>query len=511
MGNKDYDASWYMCETKDSIRVLMVLYAFVTFLAMVAEATSTVVTAKNTDYHRRPYVWIMGATYTSLRFLTLIVIVYWIVAATNVSRSQISAEDHMTSLPCGIQLQWQNIRTNIRGMRMAFNIVFVRVIGNLVYNVAYFATDIFLIPDTLSRRYRMIIHPDMIPKDAALLSVLAWTVLEVSLARQCCLMLDRMNQYEMHGVPKGSATSAQALSPSYAPSPTSPLSPTIQKLQSPKASRVISPAVPSPTTPRLRSGGDVSRAASPAVVTSPPKGVKARPSEWVAPSRVGSPTRGRAYRVAGVSHVGTDREYLAAASWACWTAHCWSARSELLRDLSHLLELESGGVVHSQSMRASVAVCPHAGHVSLAGVCMRIINVKRGKVWDNLRLMIFSSTAILGRLTATILHAFTPGSIDLYSASFKADAYQLIALHPEEVAFVSPLIVYQQGFYMRKEREAVVASDEVHAQAQTSTGHREHSGDDYSDELSIEADGDRPAMSSDLPTASSGYTGSDKK
>lgn len=147
---------------------------------------------------------------------------------------------------------------------------------------------------------------------------------------------------------------------------------------------------------------------------------------------------------------------------------------------------------------------------------------------DNLRLMIFSSTAILGRLVATILHAFTPGSIDLYSASFKADAYQLIALHPEElilgnvgmfifitavieVAFVSPLIVYQQGFYMRKEREAVVASDEVHAQAQTSTGHREHSGDDYSDELSIEADGDRPAMSSDLPTASSGYTGSDKK
>ncbi|KAL3244277.1 hypothetical protein MRX96_018900 [Rhipicephalus microplus] len=208
MGNKDYDASWYMCETKDSIRVLMVLYAFVTFLAMVAEATSTVVTAKNTDYHRRPYVWIMGATYTSLRFLTLIVIVYWIVAATNVSspRSQRGPHDKPAVPTFG-------------GMRMAFNIVFVRVIGNLVYNVAYFATDIFLIPDTLSRRYRMIIHPDM-------------------------------------------------------------------------ASRVISPAVPSPTTPRLRSGGDISRAASPAIVTSRPKGVEARPSEWVAPSRVGSPTRG---------------------------------------------------------------------------------------------------------------------------------------------------------------------------------------------------------------------------
>ncbi|KAH7956557.1 hypothetical protein HPB52_010631 [Rhipicephalus sanguineus] len=174
MGKKDNDAYWYMCETKDSIRVLMVLYAFVTFLALVAEATSTVVTARNTDYHRRPYVWIMGATYTSLRFLTLIVIIYWIVAAT---------------------------RTNVRGMRMAFNIVFVRVIGNLIYNGAYFVTEVFLI-----------------------------------------------------------------------------------------ASRVTSPVVLSPTTPRLPSRGDVSRVASPPAVTSPRKGAKARPSGSVAPSRVASPT-----------------------------------------------------------------------------------------------------------------------------------------------------------------------------------------------------------------------------
>ncbi|KAL3244278.1 hypothetical protein MRX96_018901 [Rhipicephalus microplus] len=141
-------------------------------------------------------------------------------------------------------------------------------------------------------------------------------------------------------------------------------------------------------------------------------------------------------------------------------------------------------------MRAVCLVQETMDHFRLQLLCQS----GRMRLQDNLRLMIFSSTAILGRLMATILHAFTPGSIDLYS-----------------VAVVSPLIVYQQGFYMRKEREAVVASDEVHAQAQTLTGQREHSGDDYSDELSVEADGDRPAMSSDLPTASSGYTGSDKK
>ncbi|KAH8028033.1 hypothetical protein HPB51_012619 [Rhipicephalus microplus] len=62
---------------------------------------------------------------------------------------------------------------------------------------------------------------------------------------------------------------------------------------------------------------------------------------------------------------GTDREYLEAASWACWTAHCWTS-SELLRDLSHLSGVESGGVVlHSQSMCVSVAVCPHDEYVSL--------------------------------------------------------------------------------------------------------------------------------------------------
>lgn len=263
MGRKDNDVYWYMCETKDSIRVLMVLYAFVTFLALVAEATSTVVTARNTDYHRRPYVWIMGTTYTSLRFLTLIVIIYWIVAAT---------------------------RTNVRGMRMAFNIIFVRVIGNLIYNGAYFVTEVFLIPDTLSRRYRMIIHPDMIPKDTVLLSVLAWTILE-------CLMLDRMNNYELHGDPQGSATSAkhsrlasQTLSPTSALSPSVLLSPTAPKLQSSKASRVTSPAVLSPTTPRRTPRGDVSRVASPPSVTSPQKRAKARPSGSVAPSRVASPT-----------------------------------------------------------------------------------------------------------------------------------------------------------------------------------------------------------------------------
>ncbi|KAL1428444.1 hypothetical protein MTO96_002820 [Rhipicephalus appendiculatus] len=281
MRKKDYDASWYMCETKDSIRVLMVLYAFVTFLAMVAEVTSTVVTARNTDYHRRPYVWIMGATYSSLRLLTLIVIVYWIVAAT---------------------------KTNIQGMRMAFNIVFVRVIGNLVYNVGYFVTDLLLIPDTLSRRYRMIIHPDMIPKDAVLLSVLGWTVLE-------CFMLDRMNQYEVHSAPQGSSTSAkhsrltstQTLSPSYAPSPAALLSPTVQKLQSPRVSRVTSPVVLTPTKPRLPSRGDVSRVASPPVVRSPQKGAKARPSGSVAPSRVGSPTGGYAPATRATGSVAPSR------------------------------------------------------------------------------------------------------------------------------------------------------------------------------------------------------------
>ncbi|XP_075539256.1 uncharacterized protein LOC142573943 [Dermacentor variabilis] len=157
----------------------------------------------------------MGTTYTSLRFLTLMVIMYWIAAAS---------------------------KTNIHGMRIGFNIIFVRVIGTLLYTVGYFVTETFLIPDTLSRRYRMIIHPEMIPKETTLLTVLAWTVVE--------------------------------------------------------ASRATSPAVLSPTTPRRPAHGQVSRVASPTTPASPrkPRTVLSptRPHGTVAPSRVGSPTPGHA-------------------------------------------------------------------------------------------------------------------------------------------------------------------------------------------------------------------------
>lgn len=273
MGKKDSEAIWYHFETKDSIRVMMVLYGFITFLAMVAEATSTVVTARNTDYHRRPYIWIMGTTHTSLRFLTLIVIMYWIAAAS---------------------------KTNIHRMRIGFNIIFVRVIGTLFYTVGYFVTEAFLIPDTLSRRYRMIIHPEMFPKEATLLSVLAWTIIE-------CVMLDRMNHYELYTARQRSVTSPktshlaspQVMSPTTAVlSPTGVFSPTAQQLRSAKASRVTSPAVLSPTLPRRPARSDVSRVASPITVASPrkPRAVLSptRPPGSAVPSRVGSPTEGYA-------------------------------------------------------------------------------------------------------------------------------------------------------------------------------------------------------------------------
>ncbi|XP_070390488.1 uncharacterized protein [Dermacentor albipictus] len=245
MAKKDPEAIWYYFETKDSIRVMMVLYGFITFLAMVSEATSTVVTARNTDYHRRPHIWIMGTTYTLLRFLTLIVIMYWIAAASK--------------------------------------------------------------PDTLSRRYRMIIHPDIIPKETTLITVLAWTVVE-------CVMLDRMNHYELYTAYQRSAASPkssrlpspQVMSPTAAVlSPTGVLSPRAQQLRSAKASRATTPAVLSPTTPRRPAHGQVSRVASPTTPAYPrkPRAVLSptRPRGTVAPSRVGSPTQGYAfaYRPAG--------------------------------------------------------------------------------------------------------------------------------------------------------------------------------------------------------------------
>ncbi|XP_065298703.1 uncharacterized protein [Dermacentor albipictus] len=280
MAKKDPEAIWYYFETKDSIRVMMVLYGFITFLAMVSEATSTVVTARNTDYHRRPHIWIMGTTYTLLRFLTLIVIMYWIAAAS---------------------------KTSIHGMRIGFNIIFVRVIGTLLYTVGYFVTETFLIPDTLSRRYRMIIHPDIIPKETTLITVLAWTVVE-------CVMLDRMNHYELYTAYQRSAASPkssrlpspQVMSPTAAVlSPTGVLSPRAQQLRSAKASRATTPAVLSPTTPRRPAHGQVSRVASPTTPAYPrkPRAVLSptRPRGTVAPSRVGSPTQGYAfaYRPAG--------------------------------------------------------------------------------------------------------------------------------------------------------------------------------------------------------------------
>ncbi|XP_077507556.1 uncharacterized protein LOC144118507 [Amblyomma americanum] len=273
MARRDSGPSWYFFETRDSIRILMAIYGLITFLAGVSEVTSAIVVGRNTEYHRRPYIWIMGGTYASLRFITLGVIIYWIVAAS---------------------------KGNIRSMRIGFNIIFVRVLGNLLYGLGSFFYDSFLVKDTLARRYRQIIHPDLVPKDVVLITLLAWTVTE-------CVMLDRMNHYEMYraGAEKTPAPISRVLSPAELLSPTAAwprsavTSPTGQQTQSAAASRVVSPSVLSPPTARPLAGA--SRVASPTSSVPPQRPwppaealSPVRRAVSAAPSRVGSPTVGYA-------------------------------------------------------------------------------------------------------------------------------------------------------------------------------------------------------------------------
>ncbi|XP_075539255.1 uncharacterized protein LOC142573942 [Dermacentor variabilis] len=115
------------------------------------------------------------------------------------------------------------------------------------------------------------------------------------------------------------------------------------------------------------------------------------------------------------------------------------------------------------------------------GCLLRTVNVGFIVVWivaaaqDRLSLMIFSSTAMLGRLVGMLLYAAAYLLYDPFEATSAAAKIQRGLLHGEEVLspyaayfivasagvealFVHPVVAYQQAFHMRSEMEAMAAA-----------------------------------------------------
>ncbi|XP_072142815.1 uncharacterized protein [Dermacentor andersoni] len=72
--------------------------------------------------------------------------------------------------------------------------------------------------------------------------------------------------------------------------------------------------------------------------------------------------------------------------------------------------------------------------------------------------MIFSSTAMLGRLAGMLLYAAAYLLYDPFKAFSPHAAYFIVASVGVEALFVHPVVAYQQAFHMRSEMEAMAAA-----------------------------------------------------